>query len=151
MWPDLSCAKGTLCRDLQMCAGRASALGGISAEVSVSCPKFEEVWGAKDGHIYMKINEIECRVLVSWMQRPVAGWNGCSKSLGPIYQTTRRHTPEDINIIITANTPVLCRKLLKFTFNPDDRHNNYPPSPPIRWNQTPKLNDNTSQKTLIFM
>jgi hypothetical protein len=60
------------------------------------------------------------------MRRPVAGRNGSSKSLEPIYQTTRRHTPEDSNIIFTVNIPVLCCKLLKFTLYPDDGRNSYP-------------------------
>jgi hypothetical protein len=58
------------------------------------------------------------------MRRPVAGCNGCSKSLEPINQITRNHTPEDSNII-TTNIPVLCWKLLKFTLYPDDGRNNY--------------------------
>jgi len=38
-----------------MCAGRTSARGGIIAKFSVSCPKFEELWGAQEEHIYIQI------------------------------------------------------------------------------------------------
>jgi hypothetical protein len=71
------------------------------------------------------ITDIKCRVLVSWMRRPVAGCNGCSKSLEHIYQTTRSHTPEDCKIIITTNIPVLCWTLHKFILYPDYGRNNY--------------------------